>query len=207
MSGFIVTGTDTGVGKTVVSAMLVAGLGASYWKPIQAGTDGGTDTKRVADLSGAGTDKILQETYCLSVPASPHFAAEQDSIAIDLESLEVPAVSGPLIVEGAGGLMVPITRSTLQIDMFAGWDLPVILCARTSLGTINHTLLSLAVLHDWEIPIHGIIFVGDENADSQKTIVEMGGVRALGRLPHLDALNPDTLRAAFDANFQRQDFA
>jgi len=207
MSRFIVTGTDTGVGKTVVSAMLVAGLGASYWKPIQAGRDGGTDATCVADLAGVSADKILPEAYCLSVPASPHFAAEEDGVAIDLEALDVPEVSGSLIVEGAGGLMVPITRSTLQIEVFAGWDLPVILCARTSLGTINHTLMSLAVLHDWELPIHGIIFVGDENRDSQKTIVAMGGARCLGRLPHLDVLTSETLSAAFEANFQRQDFA
>lgn len=207
MSRFIVSGTDTGVGKTVVSAMLVAGLGATYWKPIQAGTDGGTDTTRVAEMTGVADNKILPEAYCLSLPASPHLSAETDGIAIDLEKLDVPDVTGPLIVEGAGGLMVPLTRATLQIEVFAGWDLPIIVCARTSLGTINHTLMSLAVLHDWELPIHGIIFVGDENKDSQKTIVEMGGVRALGRLPQLDVINPETLRAAFDANFQREDFA
>ncbi len=207
MSRFLIAGTDTGVGKTVVSAMLVAGLGASYWKPIQAGKEGGTDAMRVADMAGVGADKILTEAYCLSTPASPHFSAERDGVRIDLEALDVPDVSGPLIVEGAGGLMVPLTSSTLQIEVFAGWDLPVILCARTSLGTINHTLMSLAVLADWELPIHGIIFVGDENADSQQTIVEMGGVRALGRLPQIDGLNDETLRTAFDANFRREDFA
>ncbi len=207
MSRFIISGTDTGVGKTVVSAMLVAGLGASYWKPIQAGTDGGTDATRVAEMAGVAGEKIVSEAYCLSHPASPHFSAETDGVSIDLERLEVPDVSGPLIVEGAGGLMVPITRSTLQIEVFAGWDLPVILCARTSLGTINHTLMSLAVLHDWELPIHGIIFVGEENRDSQRTIVEMGGVRALGRMPQLDVLDRENLRAAFDANFQPEDFA
>lgn len=207
MSRFIISGTDTGVGKTVVSSMLVAGLGASYWKPIQAGTNPETDAQRVAKLTGVSADKILPEAYCLSVPASPHFAAEQDSIAIDLEQLDVPDVSGPLIVEGAGGLLVPVTRSTLQIEVFAGWDLPVIVCARTSLGTINHTLMSLATLHDWEIPIHGVIFVGDDNADNQRTIVEMGSVRALGRLPQLDTLTPETLREAFDTHFRPGDFA
>lgn len=206
MSQFIVTGTDTGIGKTVVSAMLVAALSASYWKPIQAGTEGGTDSERVREMSGAAPDKIVPERYCLSVPASPHFAAEQDGITIDLETLDVPDVSGPLIVEGAGGLLVPITRSTLQVEVFAGWDLPVILCARTELGTINHTLMSLAVLQDWEIPVHGLIFVGDENADSQRTIEEMGGVTSLGRLPRLEALTPATLKAAFETNFQREAF-
>ena len=206
MSRFIITATDTGVGKTVVSAMLVSALGASYWKPIQAGTDGGTDSQRVAELTGVPDDKIVPENYCLSVPASPHFAAEQDGVTIDLEQLDVPDVPGPLIVEGAGGVLVPITRASLQVDLFAGWDMPVILCARTSLGTINHTLLSLAVLQDWEIPIHGVIFVGDENADSQRTIVEMGHVKSLGRLPQLEQLSPDTLQAAFVANFRQADF-
>lgn len=207
MSRFIITGTDTDVGKTIVSAMLVASLGASYWKPIQAGSDPETDAQRVAKLASVSADKILPEAYRLTLPASPHFAAEQDGVAINLESLDVPEVSGPLIVEGAGGLLVPLTRSTLQIEIFAGWDLPVIVCARTSLGTINHTLMSLATLHDWEIPIHGLIFVGDEHADNQRTIVEMGGVRALGRMPHLASITPDTLRAAFVENFKAEDFA
>lgn len=206
MSRFIVTGTDTGIGKTVVSAMLVAGLGAHYWKPIQSGTADGTDSQRVTQLSGASDAQILPEAYCFSQPLSPHRAAELDGIKIDLDALEVPSVPGPLIIEGAGGLLVPVTRHTLQIELFAGWDLPVILCASTRLGTINHTLMSLAVLQDWELPIHGIIFVGEENADNQRTIVEMGGVDSLGRLPHLDPLTPETLRTAFAAEFSRDAF-
>lgn len=206
MSQFLITGTDTGIGKTVVSAMLVAALTAHYWKPVQAGTDGGTDSDRVAELAGISRARIIPEAYCLTVPASPHYAAEQDGVTIDLDKLDLPEVSGPLIVEGAGGLLVPLTRTTLQVDVFAGWDLPIILCARTALGTINHTLMSLAVLQDWEMKVHGIVFVGDAHPDNEKTIVEMSGVRALGRLPHLDVLSPDTLRQAFADHFQREQF-
>lgn len=206
MSRFIITGTDTDVGKTIVSAMLVRALDAYYWKPIQAGTADGTDRARVAELSGAPEEKLLPETYCLSVPASPHYAAEHDGVTIDLDRLDVPESSGSLIIEGAGGVLVPITRSTLQIDVFAGWDMPVILCARTRLGTLNHTLMSLAVLQDWEIPVHGIIFVGEEHRDNQKTIAEMGGVKVLGRLPLLDDLTPGALQSAFEMHFNRADF-
>lgn len=207
MSRFIVVGTDTDVGKTVVSALLVSALGARYWKPIQAGRDGGTDAERVAELAGISSDQIIPEVYTLNTPASPHYAAERDDVAIDLEKLDLPDVTGPLVVEAAGGLLVPVTRSTLQIDVIAGWDLPVILCARTTLGTINHSLMSLAVLNDWEIPVHGIVFVGDEHSDNQRTIVEMGGVRLLGRLPHLETLERATLDAAFRDHFRREDFA
>ncbi|MCH9765262.1 MAG: dethiobiotin synthase [Alphaproteobacteria bacterium] len=207
MSRFIVTGTDTGVGKTVVAATLVAGLGASYWKPIQAGFTDGTDRERVAELSGAPADKILPEVYCLSVPASPHFAAEQDGLEIDVARLQIPDGSDPLIVEGAGGLMVPITRSALQIDVFANWGLPIILVARTALGTINHSLLSIAALKARSIPIQGVVFVGKENSDSQNTICEMGKVRQLARLPFLSPLTPPAIAQAFADYFKREDFA
>lgn len=206
MSQFLVTGTDTGIGKTVVSAMLVAALDAHYWKPVQAGTEDGTDSDRVVELAGVARERILQEAYCLSVPASPHYAAEQDGVTLDLDKLDLPEVTGPLIVEGAGGLLVPLTRTTLQVDVFAGWDLPVILCARTALGTINHTLMSLAVLQDWEMTVHGVVFVGDAHPDNEKTIAEMSGVQALGRLPRLETLSQQALRDAFAANFRREQF-
>jgi dethiobiotin synthetase len=149
---------------------------------------------------------VLPEAYRLATPASPHLAAERDGIEIDLEHLVPPTTDGPLVVEPAGGLMVPLTRSFLQIDLIARWKLPVVLCASTRLGTINHTLLSIEALMRRAIPVVGVAFVGDEQADSERTIAEMGNVRLLGRLPVVDPLTPATLRAAFDQHFDRADF-
>jgi dethiobiotin synthetase len=117
-----------------------------------------------------------------------------------------PDVLGPLVIEGAGGLMVPITRAFLQIDLYQKWQLPVILVTRTTLGTINHTLLSIAAMRSRGIPIHGIAFVGEDNSDNIRTIGEMGDVPVLGRLPHLPQLNAHTLRDAFTTHFREEDF-
>lgn len=205
----VVTGTDTGIGKTVFAAALAAALGAYYWKPVQAGIEGETDSDVVRRLSGLPPDHVLPEVYRLTTPASPHLAAERDGIEIDVERLvELPATpqAAPLVVEGAGGLLVPLTRRTLQIELFARWHLPVALVAATRLGTINHTLLSIEALKRREIPLLGVAFVGDENADSERVIVEMGEVRRLGRLPRLDPLDAPALRAAFEENFAASDF-
>ena len=206
---FVVTGTDTDVGKTVLAAALIGALDGCYWKPVQAGLAGETDAETVRRLALVSADRIIPEVYRLTMPASPHLAAERDGIEIDVDRLTVLPVAGgahPLIIEGAGGLMVPLTRKHLQIDLFVRWGLPVVLCASTRLGTINHSLLSIEALRRRGIPLHGVAFVGDEQADSEQTIVEMGGVRRLGRLPHLDRLDAATLRAAFERSFRRADF-
>ncbi|WP_295556425.1 dethiobiotin synthase [uncultured Hyphomicrobium sp.] len=204
--GVIVTGTDTGIGKTVFAAALAGALQAAYWKPIQCGLDGGGDSERVRALSGLPPGRILPEAYRLQMPASPHRAAEAEGIEISVSKLRLPEIDGPLVVEGAGGLMVPVNRQTLTIDVFASWRLPVILVARTALGTINHSLLSIEALNGRNIPILGIAFVGDEIADTERTIVEMGNVRRLGRLPLLDALTPAKLAETFAAHFRVEDF-
>lgn len=204
--GAIVTGTDTGIVKTVFAAALAGALQAAYWKPIQCGLDGGGDSERVRALSGLPPGRILPEAYRLQMPASPHRAAEAEGIEISVSKLRLPEIDGPLVVEGAGGLMVPVNRQTLTIDVFASWRLPVILVARTALGTINHSLLSIEALNGRNIPILGIAFVGDEIADTERTIVEMGNVRRLGRLPLLDALTPAKLAETFAAHFRVEDF-
>lgn len=204
---FVVSGTDTGIGKTVFAAALAGALNARYWKPIQAGLEGGGDRETVRRLSGLDDAKILPETYRLTSPLSPHRAAAIDGVEIDLEKLRVPEVDGPLVIEGAGGLMVPLTRKLLQIRLYMTWELPVILVARTALGTINHSLLSIHALRMHELPVHGIAFVGEQNSDSERTICEMGDIKHLGRLPVLDPLNAESLRAAFAANFKLEDFA
>jgi dethiobiotin synthetase len=203
---FVVAGTDTDVGKTVFAAALVAGLDGYYWKPVQCGLAGETDSEIVRRLSGVPESRILPEVYRLGTPASPHLAAERDGIEIDVERLMLPHTERPLVVEPAGGLMVPLTRRFLQIDLIARWGIPVILCAATRLGTINHSLLSIEALRRRAIPLHGIAFTGEEQVDTERTIAEMGAVRRLGRLPHLDPLNAASLRAAFAAHFRPADF-
>jgi dethiobiotin synthetase len=208
MKPLIVTGSDTGIGKTVVCAMLTLALEGIYWKPIQSGTDGGTDTQRVQAMTDLPPSHFLPERYVLREPLSPHRAAELDGITIALESLDLPQTDGNrrLIVEGAGGVLVPIDRQTLQIALFSRWRAPVLVVARTTLGTINHTLLTLEALRRRAIQTVGIIFVGDAMPDTERTIAEFGGLRILGRLPILPALDAGTLREAFATHFDRRDF-
>jgi dethiobiotin synthetase len=197
----VVTGTDTGIGKTVFSAGLARLLDGMYWKPVQSGLDGETDSETVARLAGLSPERILPEAHRLTQPLSPHRAAELDGVTIDPDRLALPETRRPLIVEGAGGLMVPLTRAHLYIDTFARWRAPVVLCARTGLGTINHTLLSLEALRRRAIPLLGIAFIGDAMDDTERTIAVFGKVRVLGRLPHLAPLTPETLRAAMRSDF------
>ncbi|PTE06548.1 dethiobiotin synthase [Mesorhizobium helmanticense] len=197
----VITGTDTGIGKTVFSAGLAGFLNGFYWKPVQSGLDGETDSEVVARLAGLPPGRVLPEVYRLKEPLSPHRSAELDGVAIDVARLSLPDLPGPIVIEGAGGLMVPLNRRTKFIDIFAQWRVPVILCARTKLGTINHTLLSIEALRVRSIPLVGIAFIGDEVADTQRTIVEFSGIRQLGRLPLLDPLTSETLREAMVAGF------
>jgi dethiobiotin synthetase len=196
----VVTGTDTDIGKTVFAAGLTAALGARYWKPVQAGLADGSDAASVVTL-GVPADRVLPEAYPLTTPCSPHLAAEIDRVAIDPERLALPEVDSALVVEGAGGVMVPVTRELIFADLFARWAKPVVLVARTGLGTINHSLLSIEALRNRGVPILGIAFVGDAVEDSEATIAALGKVRRLGRLPRLDPLNAATLAEAFVANF------
>lgn len=204
---FIVSGTDTGIGKTAAAALLTLGLSAYYWKPIQSGIEDGTDTATVKGLTGLPDDRFLPEAYVLGAPLSPHRSAELDGIEVDIDRLALPQVDGPLIVEGAGGLMVPVTRKLLQIDLFKHWGAPVILCARTGLGTINHTLLSVEALRTRGMALQGLLFIGDDNPDNIRTIAELSGARSLGRLPWLERLHAESLKAVFAEAFRPEDFA
>ena len=201
----VVTGTDTDIGKTVFAAALVGALGGHYWKPVQAGLDGGSDAERVAALSGLAPARVLPEAYRLNTPCSPHRAAELDGVTIDPARLTPPALR-PLVIEGAGGALVPVTPDLLFADLFARWQLPVVVVARTGLGTINHSLLTIEALRTRGVPITGIAFVGEAMEDSEATIARLGQVRRLGRLPRLDPLDRDTLAAAFAAHFDLDDF-
>ena len=203
----LLTGTDTDVGKTVFAAALTAAIGGCYWKPVQSGLDQGGDSAAVATLAGIDVDRIFPEAYRLATPCSPHLAAEIDGVTIDPARLTPRASERPLVIEGAGGALVPLTRSLLYADLFARWGAPAVVVARTTLGTINHSLMTIEVLRARQVPILGIAFVGDAVEDSEATITAMGGVRRLGRLPRLDPLTPEALRGAFAANFRLEDFA
>lgn len=205
MSAFVVTGTDTGIGKTVFSAALAGALGAHYWKPVQAGLDDGADAQTVARLAALPAGRVLPEAYVLNTPCSPHRSAELDGVSIDPARLTLPP-QRPLVVEGAGGALVPVTRGTTYADVFAWWGLPVVVVARTALGTINHSLLTFEALRARGISIHGVAFVGDANDDTEATIAAMGRVTRLGRLPMLPALDPTVLADAFATHFRLEDF-
>jgi dethiobiotin synthetase len=203
----VVAGTDTEIGKTVFAAGLADLLGANYWKPIQAGLQGESDSSIVARLGGLSEDRIMPERYRLQTPASPHHAAAIDGVTIDVDKLDVPDTGGRrLVIEGSGGLLVPLDRTTLYIDVFARWRIPVVLCARTALGTINHSLLSIEALRNRKLDILGIAFIGESHPESERVICEIGNVRRLGRLPRLAPLTRSTLRAAFEASFKSDDF-
>ena len=190
----VVCGTDTDVGKTVVSALLVEGLRARYWKPVQSGMEGGGDTGRVAALLELPAERIVPEAYRLAAPVSPHWAAEREGVAIDPARLALPLGDGPLVVECAGGLLVPLRRDWLQIEQIARWGLPVVLVARSGLGTLNHTLLSLEALRQRRIPVLGLVLNGEPHLDNPRTLAELGGVPVLAELPPLEPLTRDSLR-------------
>lgn len=199
----VVCGTDTDVGKTVVSALLVQGLGAHYWKPVQSGLEGGGDTGRVQQLLGLPPERVWPEAYRLTAPVSPHWAAERDGVSIDPARLALPDWDGPLVVETAGGLLVPLRRNWLQIEQIAVWGLPVMLVARSGLGTLNHTLLSLEALSRRSIPVLGLVLNGDPHPDNPRTLAALGGVPVLAELPPLDPLD----REGLERQWQRSGLA
>ena len=202
----VVTGTDTGIGKTVFSAALTGALGATYWKPVQSGLEEETDSEFVARMARLPEARVRKERYRLVTPASPHYAARIDGVEIDKAELSLPALGTPLVAEGAGGLLVPINETETYADVFALWQAPTVLCARTQLGTINHTLLSLEAMRARKIPILGVAFIGEEMVETQRIIGVMGKAKILGRLPILRELTPEMLAEAFAENFNLGDF-
>lgn len=176
-----VTGTDTDVGKTMVSCVLAAMLDAFYWKPVQAGTVPTTDRQTVARWLPAA--RLLPERHCLQAPMSPNQAAAREGCRLELADFSLPDVDGPLVVEGAGGLMVPLNDQDLIIDLIVQLGLPTVLVARSGLGTLNHTLLSLAMLKARAVPCLGLVLVGDAHPENEQDLRHFGGIPILGRLP------------------------
>ncbi len=190
----IVAGTDTDVGKTVVSALLVQGLAALYWKPVQSGLADGSDSQWVQERLNLPPGRILNESYRLQAPVSPHWAAEQEQLLIDPQRLSLPPGDEPLVLETAGGVMTPLRRDWLQIEQIGRWGLPLVLVARSGLGTLNHTLLTLEALRHRSIPVLGLVLNGPLHPDNPRTLAELGGVPVLAQLPRLDPLDAAALQ-------------
>lgn len=199
-----VTGTGTDVGKTVVCALLLAGRGGRYWKPVQSGVVEGTDSEAVRRMAGLPSAAVLPEAYRLAAALSPHEAAAREGVAIDPARLALPpgAADGPLVVEGAGGLLVPIAPRYLMADLAADLGLPVLVVAASGLGTINHTLLTLAELRRRALPVAGVVMNGPPNPANREAIETYGDVAVLAEVPPLDELTPAALRAAHTAAFR-----
>ena len=187
---YFVSGIGTEVGKTVISAILCKALKADYWKPVQAGDLDNTDSHKVEDWSGS---KIHPERFKLNHPMSPHAAAERDNVEINLEDFKIPSVEGPLIIEGAGGLYVPLNQKDCMIDLIKKMNVPMILVSRNYLGSINHTLLSIEAVKAKGIEIAGIIFNGKENTETQEVIAAMSGVKVFGRVDELAVINKESI--------------
>lgn len=198
-NALVICGTDTDVGKTVVSALVVQGLGATYWKPVQSGLEGGGDSGRLQALLQLPATRLLPEAYRLQTPVSPHWAAELEGITIEPARLALPAVAGALVVETAGGLLVPLRRDWLQIDQLAAWGLPVLLVARSGLGTLNHTLLSVQALRQRSIPLLGLVLNGPLHPDNPATLAALAQAPVLAQLPPLEPLTACGLAAQWQA--------
>ena len=194
MRGFFVTGTDTDVGKTVVSAWLLAHLDACYWKPVQAGVEPETDTETVRRLAEVPEDRIVPEAYVLKEPMAPHEAARREGVNIDMAKLVAPQDDRLLIVEGAGGLLVPLNEKDYVIDLIEDLNLPVVLVARSTLGTINHTLLSLEALRRRGLVVAGVVINGPESPHNRAAIERYGKTQVIVEIPQLDTVTRSALR-------------
>ena len=192
--GIFITGTDTGIGKTLVSAWLVRGWGAAYWKPIQSGVEE-RDSESVVALAAVPPHRILPSAYELTQPLSPHEAARRDSLQIDLSLIRLPDHTGPLVVEGAGGVLVPLNDTTLMVDLMRQLGLPVLVVARSGLGTINHTLLALEALRSRGLQVAGVVLNGPPHDHNGASIEHYGRVRVLAHLPPLETVNAAALAA------------
>lgn len=193
MRNIFVTGIGTDVGKTVVSAILTEALEADYWKPVQAGDLESSDSIKVKDLISNTKTIIHPEGIQLSEPMSPHAAAEIDNVEINLDDFKIPETDNNLIIEGAGGLMVPLNDKDLIIDLIKELDVEVVLVSQNYLGSINHTILSIEVLKSRGLKVIGVIFNGDENAETEKYILNYSGLKCLGRIKQHSTIDKDVV--------------
>jgi dethiobiotin synthetase len=199
---FFVTGTDTSVGKTFVSAILMLGLKAKYWKPIQTGTKDGTDTEWLQLVTGLPQEQFYPERYRMAEPLSPHAAAQIEGIEIELSQLSLPGPkTAPLIVEGAGGVLVPVNDRDFMLDVMKTLALPVVLVARSGLGTINHTLLTLERLRASGLEIVGVVMNGKANPSNRKALEQYGKIEVIAEIQPIPMVSRPELMQVFDEKF------
>lgn len=193
---YFITGIGTGIGKTITSAVISEKLKADYWKPIQSGDLDQSDSLSIQNLISNPKTKIHPELYRLNQPLSPHLSAKLDGIEINLNQFELPQTDNNLIVEGAGGLMVPLNNQALILDLIKHLNIPVIVVSQNYLGSINHTLLTINTLKQHHINIKGIIFNGDANSESEDYILNYTSVEHLGSIPTFNQLNKENIANA-----------
>lgn len=205
---FFITGTDTNVGKTVLSALLTAALDAIYWKSIQTGASEGTDREAVCRWAEIPKGKTLEECYCFNPAVSPHLAARNAGVRIDLGRIQLPqlAQGARVVAEGAGGLLTPLNETDTMLDLALHLGFPVIVAARTTLGTINHTLLTLRALRAAGKEPLGVVMLGPENAENRRAVEDYGKIPVIGHVPWLQAINRGTLIEIFESSFNKSHF-
>ncbi|KQM66031.1 ATP-dependent dethiobiotin synthetase BioD [Pedobacter sp. Leaf216] len=194
MAKYFITGIGTGIGKTLISAILTEKLKADYWKPIQSGDLETSDSLTIENLISNSKTVIHPESYRLNQPLSPHLSAKLDGIEIDLNNINIPETDNNLIIEGAGGLMVPLNEHELIVDLIKKLNVEVILVSQNYLGSINHTLLSINLLKQYQIPIKGIIFNGDENLETERYILQYSKIKKLGGVPSLENIDKEKVQ-------------
>lgn len=202
-----ITGTDTGIGKTIVSSILVTGLNAAYWKPVQSGLSEETDTEIVKRLSGLPSRHFFPETYRLKEPLSPHASSKIEGIDIKLENFRLPVIGSSfknLIVEGAGGILVPLNNREYILDLMVKLKIPVLLVARSTLGTINHTLQSIEIMRQKGIDIFGVVMNGPKNPSNKDAIEHFGNVNICAEIEPIENMSETSLMSIFNRNFHVQ---
>lgn len=198
----VISGTDTGVGKTVCAALMTAVLNARYWKPVQAGIEEETDSEGVMRMAEIGEEEIIAEGYRLAAPMSPDQAAAREGVLIEVDRLSPPPSDRALVIEGAGGLLVPLNRRSAMIDLFAAWRIPLLLVARSGLGTLNHTLLSIEALQRRDLPTVGIVLSGERHPENERTLAEWSPVPVVGRIPRLERIDRRTLLQVYEREWR-----
>ncbi|WP_027359056.1 dethiobiotin synthase [Desulforegula conservatrix] len=196
-----ITGTDTGIGKTFVSAVITAGRNGYYWKPIQSGLEDMTDTEWVRSVTGLPDTHFLKEAYRLNSPLSPHISAELDGISIDPDLINLPNNKELLVIEGAGGVMVPLNADFVMLDLMRKFCLPVLVVARSGLGTINHTLLTLDTLKRSGLEIIGVVMNGPVNPENRESIERLGQVRVVAEIEPVPVINKSVLIEIYERFF------
>ena len=197
MAKYFVSGIGTDVGKTIVSAILVEAMKADYWKPVQTGSEEIMDREVVQALVSNDQTVFYPETYAFKAPLSPHIASVMENSTISINRIKMPNSSN-LIVEGAGGLMVPINQSKTYIDLIKSLNIPLVLVVRHYLGSINHSLLSLKAIQDYKLPLKGIVFNGDDKWDNERIILKMSKAPVIGRIKNERSWTPNRIKKYAD---------